>query len=95
MAKKIEFKITLYSPKELWAMFWNRFFYPRRKQCAEWCEYYASLMDSKMIEIVGEARKNGVLSEEDANELISKLLLANTEAKNETKCEMCEGWKFV
>ena len=37
MAKKIT--ITLYSPKELWVKFWNRFFWPRRKQCAEWLDY--------------------------------------------------------
>lgn len=29
MAKTI--KITFYSPKELWAMFWQKFFWPRKK----------------------------------------------------------------
>jgi hypothetical protein len=37
MAKKIT--ITLYSPKELWVKFWNRFFWPRRKKCAEWLDF--------------------------------------------------------
>lgn len=31
--------ITLYSPKEIWEKFWDRFFWPRRKKCAEWCEW--------------------------------------------------------
>jgi hypothetical protein len=30
--------ITLYSPKELWKKFWNRVFWPRRKECAEWMD---------------------------------------------------------
>lgn len=95
MAKKIEFKITLYSPKELWAMFWNRFFYPRRKFCAEWCGYYESLMDIKINEIVGEAIEDDCISKVDACELIRKLLLANDEVMNKTKREMCKGWKVV
>lgn len=37
MAKKIT--IYLYSPHELWVKFWNRFFWPRRKQCAEWLDF--------------------------------------------------------
>lgn len=32
--------ITLYSPKELWRKFWNRFFWPRRKQCSEWMDIF-------------------------------------------------------
>ena len=31
--------ITFYSPKELWRMFWNRFFWLRRKVCAAWMDY--------------------------------------------------------
>lgn len=34
--KKIKLEFTLYNPKELWTKFWNRFYWPRRKQCAEW-----------------------------------------------------------
>lgn len=37
MSKKIT--ITIYSPKELWEKFWDRFFWPRRVKCAEWCEF--------------------------------------------------------
>lgn len=42
------FTITFYSPKELWAKFWNRFFWPRRKQCAEWME----VLQVKLVEAI-------------------------------------------
>ena len=44
-----EITITLYSPKELWEKFWNRFFWPRRKQCAEWCEYGRYCMEEEIL----------------------------------------------
>ena len=47
MSKKIT--ITLYNPKELWKMFWNRFFWPRRKQCAEWCVYGRYCMEEEIM----------------------------------------------
>lgn len=48
MIKK-SFTITFYSPKELWVKFWNRFFWPRRKQCAEWLEYGQSEIEYAII----------------------------------------------
>lgn len=47
--KKYEFEITFYNPKELWVKFWNRFFWPRRKLCAEWMDYGQSLMEHAII----------------------------------------------
>ena len=41
--------ITFYSPKELWEKFWNRFYWPRRKQCAEWCEWGEYVMKQEII----------------------------------------------
>ena len=41
--------ITFYSPKELWRMFWNRFFWPRRKVCAEWMDYGQCLVEHAII----------------------------------------------
>lgn len=38
MSKNIEINITLYSPKEIWEKFWNRFYWPRRKLCSEWMD---------------------------------------------------------
>ena len=50
MAKKIE--ITFYNPKELWRMFWNRVFWPRRKKCADWCDYFEGVAESEIGNIV-------------------------------------------
>ncbi len=47
MSKKIT--ITFYNPKELWEMFWDRFFWPRRKQCAEWCEFGRYQMEEEIM----------------------------------------------
>lgn len=56
MSKKIT--ITLYSPKELWEKFWDRFFWPRRKQCAEWCEYSRYCMEDEILsEVLGKVDK--------------------------------------
>jgi len=50
MAKTI--KITFYSPKELWRVFWNRVFWPRRKKCAEWCDFFEGVAESEIGNIV-------------------------------------------
>ena len=42
-------KINIYTPKELWAKFWNRFFWPRRKKCAEWLGYGQGLVEHGVI----------------------------------------------
>lgn len=47
MSKQIT--ITLYTPKELWVKFWNRFYWPRRKLCAEWLEYGQSEVEHGVI----------------------------------------------
>ena len=47
MAKTI--KITLYTPKELWKMFCNWVFWPRRKRCAEWLEVLQVKLENEII----------------------------------------------
>ncbi len=47
MAKEI--KITLYTPKELWAKFCNWVFWPRRKQCADWLELLRVNLEHEII----------------------------------------------
>lgn len=47
MAKEI--KITLYTPRELWVKFWNKFFWPRRKQCAEWLDLLKVNLENEII----------------------------------------------
>jgi hypothetical protein len=31
--------INLYTPKEVWKIFWNWAFWPRRKECSEWIDF--------------------------------------------------------
>lgn len=60
MAKTI--KITFYNPKELWRMFWNWVFWPRRKKCAEWCDYYHSNLVCQLSDILGKYEGRGDIS---------------------------------
>ena len=54
-------KINLYSPKELWVMFWNRFFWPRRKQCAVWLIYGQSEVEYAVIhDVLYKAKELGI-----------------------------------
>lgn len=56
--------ITLYSPKEIWEKFWDRFFWPRRKQCAEWCEFGRYYMEEEIMSEVLD-RVDKVLDTDD------------------------------
>ena len=47
--KTIKIKINLYSPRELWVKFWNRCFWPRRKQCAEWMDLAQVKLEHSII----------------------------------------------
>ncbi len=71
MAKTI--KITFYSPKALWRMFWNWAFWPRRKKCAEWCDYYHSNLLCLLSDIVDKYEKNGEISSDTAIDLASDI----------------------
>ena len=72
MAKEI--KITLYSTRELWVKFWNRFYWPRRKKCAEWLEYGQSEVEYKIVnEVLLRTEQLGINIE---NESLGKLELA-------------------
>lgn len=42
-------KINIYTPKELLVKFWNRFYWPRRKKCAEWLTYGQGLVEHGVI----------------------------------------------
>ena len=63
MAKTI--KITFYSPKELWRMFWNKFFWPRRKACVEWVDFLQARLEHAVINdlLIGHYFNDGVLGE--------------------------------
>ena len=67
-------KINVSSPKELWAKFWNRVFWPRRKKCVEWIEYGQYEVEHAIInEVLCNTEELGI--DIDFNEL-TKLELA-------------------
>lgn len=59
--KKIKLEFTLYNPKELWTKFWNRFYWPRRKQCAEWMEFGQFIVEQAVIsDVICKAEELGI-----------------------------------
>lgn len=72
--KNFTITFTFYSPKELWVKFWNRFYWPRRKQCAEWMDYGQVNLEHAIIHnILCKTKELGINI--DRNELV-KLELA-------------------
>lgn len=47
--KTLHISINIYTPKELWVKFWNRFYWPRRKQCAEWMDVMQVRLEGKIV----------------------------------------------
>ena len=82
MAKTI--KITFYNPKELWTKFCNWVFWPRRKQCAEWCDYYDGVLTSKVFDILSESNSKGEISDETAEKLEIAIKQASAEVSKTT-----------
>lgn len=77
------FTITFYSPKELWAKFWNRFFWPRRKQCAEWMELVEVKLKHTIINhIIVDYYNNDLL-----DETVSERLELDIKKSIEKVCE--------
>ena len=86
MSKRISFSITLYSPKELWNKFWNRVFWPRRKQCAEWCDFAAGCIENDIADLIFEYKLNGIINvDKDADKLYDKIVAKVREHLDETK----------
>lgn len=84
MAKTI--RITFYNPKELWHMFWIKFFWPRRKQCTQWCDYFDDLICSEVVNILLDENEKGAISDEVANRLgLSIKSASNNTAKRVAK----------
>ena len=69
--KSFQFTINFYNPKELWGMFWNRFYWPRRKQCAEWLEYGQNELEYQIIHnVLCKTEEIGInIDEETAEKL--------------------------
>ena len=64
MAKTI--KITFYNPKELWRMFWNWVYWPRRKKCAEWMECLQYDLETDIISdiLIKKYYNGGLINDE-------------------------------
>lgn len=68
--KKLTISITFYSPRELWVKFWNRFFWPRRKECAEWIEILEAKVEYAIIHnIIIDNYNKGLLGDSMAESL--------------------------
>lgn len=66
--KKIKLEFTLYNPKELWAKFWNRFYWPRRKQCAEWMGFGQVIVENAVIsDVICNAEELGINIDTDTS----------------------------
>lgn len=91
MAKTI--KITFYNPKELWSMFCNWVFWPRHKQCAQWCEYYDGVLCSKISDILQREIESGSISEAVAERLELNLKIASDEISKATAEMMSKPFK--
>jgi hypothetical protein len=87
-----EIKITLYTPKELWKLFCNRVFWPRNKKCTEWCDYYDGVLDSDIVDILQQAVKDGLITDEAAETLEIKLKEANDATSKLTAKMMSEPY---
>ena len=88
MAKTIT--ITLYSPKELCNKFCNWVFWPRRKECAQWCDYYDGVLDSMIVEILQNEVDDGAISDKVAERLEVLLKRANDTVAKQTEELMCK-----
>ena len=85
MAKTI--KTTLYTPKELWRMFWTKFFWPRRKKCSEWLEFLQGRLEYSIVNklLIDKFCKEGKISDDVTDEMELSIKQAIQEAVDETK----------
>lgn len=85
MAKRVH--ITLYTPKELWKMFWLKFFWPRRKECAEWIEFFEGNLEYRLVNdiLINKFCNNGRISDEVAEELELDIKKAIAECSQKTQ----------
>lgn len=89
--KTININIYIYSPKELWVKFWNRFFWPRRKQCAEWMDFVqARLEDAIITDILIDYYNTGQLGDSMTEQLELAIRSAIRKACEEGKQVICK-----
>ena len=77
-------KITIYNPKELWRMFCNWVFWPRRKKCAEYCDYYDVELMREVVDILQGETTNAFISDEAAERIEIAIRKASSEVAADT-----------
>ena len=65
-------------------MFWIRFFWPRRKECAKWCDYYDGVLCSKVVRILQDENGKGTISDETAERLELSIRSASSDVAEQT-----------
>ena len=80
--------INLYTPKELWQMFWNWAFWPRRKNCAEWIDFAKGTIESDLADVFIDNKHMIVKEYYDSNNLYERCLDAINKRLDEVKSIM-------
>jgi len=88
MAKTIT--LTFYNPKELWQKFCNWVFWPRRKKCVEWCDYYDVVLMGKVVDILQNETAKGTMSDETAERVEVSIRKASEDVSKTTAELMSE-----
>lgn len=65
-------------------MFWNWAFWPRRKECAKWCDYYDCVLGDKVVEILEAECKCGFISNDATERLEIAIKSASREVSKAT-----------
>ena len=84
-------KFNLYSPKELWVKFWNRFFWPRRRACSEWIDLAEVKLEHAIIhDIIIDYYDKGMLGDSMAESLELAIKTAIKEACEDVRKVICK-----
>ena len=65
-------------------MFCNWVFWPRRKQCAEWCEYYDAELMREVVNILQDKSTSAFISDEAAERIEIAIRKASSEVAADT-----------
>lgn len=73
-------------------MFWTKFYWPRRKKCAEWMESTQYLLESRIVSdlLIDKYYNGNVLSEATVESLEIDIKAIIKETCDEMKKVMCE-----
>lgn len=86
-----EIRIKLYNPKELWRMFWNWVFWPRRKKCADWCDFFEDVAEKEINNIIYEfCQEHNDITEAEYMRLVGEIRAALMQISTRTAELMSE-----